>query len=396
MSKLNRYADLIESKKSEISAVLSEYETQSTIEYEIEHTISGLQESKRELENNQFIEAKLTVSTFFPLNLPLYSLLLFAIIPSAYAEKVFVRTPKVMSETFQRLIDIIELESWFPEIVMLDVERSFFLNSYASLSDVVLFTGRYENALVVEQACLSSLFIYNGSGINPLVVTSEANIGFAASKSYEMRVFNSGQDCAGPDAIFVDEVVIDEYIDLLTSEIKSKGSCSIGNIMKSSYLDDLRDYLWSNQSYIREKGSITGSRVEPYILVRKIKDLDSKYHEFFAPVFNIIVYSSIEEVNSVARKDSFIDKTMYVSVFGRNKMLEKSLEGKATVLIDKVVNDVEKSYKPYGGFGCKANYVAVCGERIARPLLISAEISNYFTSYSLLPADSVDSRELVK
>ena len=68
----------------------------------------------------------------------------------------------------------------------------------------MIFTGRYESAEEVDAQCPYGLFIFQGSGVNPVVVGPEANLSAEVlDHIVTSRAFNGGQDCAAPDAFLV-------------------------------------------------------------------------------------------------------------------------------------------------------------------------------------------------
>lgn len=88
--KASQLANLIKLKEEELINILLDYESYETIRYEIDHSIDCLRNIDIEL--NYLIAGKVnSICSFFPLNLPLYSLILFAIIPSFMSDKVFIR-----------------------------------------------------------------------------------------------------------------------------------------------------------------------------------------------------------------------------------------------------------------------------------------------------------------
>lgn len=212
--KSNKFADFIKSIKEELIEILLEYESYETAYHEIDRTLKCLYNIRTE--GKYLAHGNInSISAFFPLNLPLYSLMLFAVIPSFMAKNVFVRPPLLMQEILDKISKKLKISQYFPGIHILRTERRLFVDGYASVSDVIIFTGKFKNALYTKKRCPLSLFIYNGAGINPIVVSQDANPNIAAQKTLEMRVFNSGQDCAGPDAILVDEKILPIFLEKL-------------------------------------------------------------------------------------------------------------------------------------------------------------------------------------
>src|SRR5699024_11695698 len=81
-------------------------------------------------------------------------------------------------------------------------------------SELVVFTGAYENAERIRgQLDEDQLFLYFGSGVNPFVVGAEADLDTAVDDLLRIRMYNTGQDCFGPDLVLVDNKVADTFLE---------------------------------------------------------------------------------------------------------------------------------------------------------------------------------------
>ena len=383
--KCQKLLEVVDAKTTELLSALTEYESYETAEDEIWRSKDYLQNISEELK--WLTHGKVdSMCAFFPVNLPLYSLFLFAIVPGFMSGEVVIRVPLLMRSVAYRLMSILELEKIVPNIKVVDLERSLFVEAYVSNADIVLFTGRYSNALLVQAAC-RGLFIYNGAGINPFLITKSADINDAVHKSVEMRLFNSGQDCAGPDAFLVDEAIINSYKNNLVKMLgKVKiGSYSnpevrVGSLVKADHLKNLRTFLESKAENLEYGGKIDfeQSVVYPTVIVEDISVMThAQTMEFFAPVFYVLVYSNIQQVSKFFLSKHYKDYAMYVSIFGQTPPSLKIPN--STILRDKIVNDVERGYIPYGGRGKKANYIFSDNKYMYKPLQISKEIKDYIS-----------------
>lgn len=384
INRCSAFSQLIINKKPELIELLSAYETYSTSIDEIERSISTLRGAKDELLSIDRPLDGLSVTTFFPLNLPLYSLVLFAIMPSAFSDSLYVRPPEVMRKMLEKLWVFLDMAEFFPQISLKNVPRHIFLQLYAAESDVIIFTGKYENAIDIHNACPQSLMLYNGSGVNPMLVCEDADLTLAAEKSVEMRCFNSGQDCAGPDAIFVPSNHVDEFINKITKKIKSSEvvgdtknpETTIGPTIKQSYISSLKEWLKDRQQMIVYGGNIDEEKhlVQPTIIRSNvINQIGMDFHEFFAPVFYLLVYDDNDDLQKVLSSSAFSNRGMYISIFGNNPKIEKTLKS-VRILKNKIVNDVEQGNTEYGGYGKKANFTLYRGKKAVHPILISREI----------------------
>ncbi|MDZ7786505.1 MAG: aldehyde dehydrogenase family protein [Candidatus Saccharibacteria bacterium] len=382
-SKAEKLAELIKARETELQKLLQRYETRDAADDEIKRSIETLKGAERELSLLKKPLSNLRVSTFFPLNLPLYSLVLFGIMPSAFAQKVFIRPPEIMNDTLKQLWDLLEVSDFFPALSMKPSPRHLFIELYASDSDVVIFTGKYKNALDIHEKCPDSLLVYNGSGVNPFIVFENANVVLAAQKAVEMRCFNSGQDCAGPDAFFVHRDVSTIFINELQKNLENinVGSTedpktNVGPIMKNSYIQELERWIADEKPNILFGGKIDHKNkyIYPTIIKATVRENGNKdFHEFFAPFFYVVVFENEAELQEVVNKYNFNRRAMYVSYFGKNENITSNLDT-VKLLHNKIVNDVEKGNEEYGGYGKEANFLLFGDTFTVQPILISRDV----------------------
>lgn len=378
-----RLARRIEARSPDIIRLLTQYETHDAAEDEISRSIEALQNVNDELSAVQKPLSGLTISTFFPLNLPLYSLILFAVIPSIYTKNVFVRPPEVVGDILAQIYELLDIQELFPQISIKVAQRHVFVDLYASESDVIIFTGKYENALAIHKLCPYSLLVYNGSGVNPFIIFENADIDLAAKKAVEMRCFNSGQDCAGPDAFFVPESMKSEFIEKLKFNLKDmvvgdtkNPETTIGPTMKQSYVDELKEWMQTNKETILYGGEIDYENhlVHPTIALNSVKNYNEPtFHEFFAPFFYVLSYENNQDLSKILLSPGFTERAMYVSVFGDNPAIEKQLTF-VKILKNQIVNDVERGNEEYGGYGVKANFLLYGDQRIVQPILVGRDM----------------------
>ena len=284
------FSTKIREHEDELMKLLVSYETHNTAEDEITRSLEVLAGAEAELSPIKVPLENLTIATFFPLNLPLYSLILFGVMPSIFSKNVFIRPPQVMEEILARLWDILEIPKYFPEVSLKIAPRHIFVDLYASESDVIIFTGKYENALDIHKHCPYSLLLYNGSGVNPFLLFSNADVDLAAKKAVEMRCFNSGQDCAGPDAFIVPGSIREEFVKKLVYYLQeinvgntTDPSTNVGPTVKESYITELSRWLNQDHGKIIYGGKIDTKNhfVYPTIALEKIAERTTdSFHEF--------------------------------------------------------------------------------------------------------------------
>ena len=160
-----RLADVLSSEGGgRAKRILREIETAESVSYELEHSVETLRGFRDEFSNLSSPLRGLTVSTFFPLNQPLYHLVLMAIAPAAFANHVFVRVPEVLRDTLPCLVDELEIRDGPPKISFHLLPRHAFRQMYVADSDVIVFTGRFENAVALNAGFPRALMVFNGCG----------------------------------------------------------------------------------------------------------------------------------------------------------------------------------------------------------------------------------------
>ncbi len=360
--------------KEAITKILLEVESYETVEDEFFRSIDCLKNIEIE---KRFINLSKVryISAFFPVNLPLYSLIIFGFIPSLMAEKVFIKAPEVIALTIKKIKNI--LFEYDDTIYISKADRKTFIKAFVKHSDVILFTGRYQNVKEFEKKFFNKLIIYNGAGINPIIVNRNANINLACKKVIKARIFNSGQDCAGPDAILVHTDIYKKFVNLLKRELKKvkvgnykNKQVRVGRLLKPFYIDELEELFKKEEilfgGFIQKDKKI----IYPTIISKPLNEYGN-YKEFFSPIFWVSEFRTEEELKSYFETKKYREFAMRVSIFGD---IPKFKIPKSIILKNKIVMDIERGNLSYGGYGKKAQFVSYKGVRKIRPILISKEI----------------------
>lgn len=392
-------ADSISKQRNVLIEILTEIESLVVAEDEISRVtdlLYSLHENK-----TYFVHEKVSkVATFLPLNLPFYSLFLFALIPSYQSEYVVVRAPELLHTTLNKLAKAISLDKLYPNTLVKDIHREAFVQDECKTSDVVVFTGRYNNFLKIkDQLSKKTLFLYNGVGHNPVVVTPSANISLAAEKVAFLKTFNNGQDCAGADMVLVHKDIIGPFLDELKNCLYNvkvgpsyKDGSLIGPLAESSSLlstAEMLDRVQNSKGQIVFGGTLDFKKniVFPTVCHSHIKNFRN-YKELYSPVVLVSEYDSDDELSEYFHdpENRYTQEQMYVSVFGASNFVTSKVLG-TIVLKDLIIHDVERGTEEYGGYSYGASLVCKSGITICKPVLVPREIYNYL----LRPAESYSS-----
>lgn len=108
--------ELIEKREERIVDILTRYEPYSAARDEIERSLITLRGIEKEFSRVRSPRRVGAISTFFPINLPLYSLVLFAIAPSYFTNSLYMRTSEHITSVLSELAKELKLREVFPAI----------------------------------------------------------------------------------------------------------------------------------------------------------------------------------------------------------------------------------------------------------------------------------------
>jgi len=377
--RFSEFAKIIRSREAQLARYLRSIESQQVVDDEIAKSTDALLRSRHEVD--LFKTRVPSLASILPLNLPLYSLVLFGIIPTGIARNIFVRPPTALHSVFKELIDVLELELYFPQLHVFFGNKDAFVESYISTSDVVLFTGKPENAEKLQKSIRpDTLFLFSGRGVNPVVIEKDADLDAAVSSVTYLKTFNSGQDCAAPDCILVHSSVIDLFQEKLSrrlQDIKVGHYDNIDNVVgpliESEKLNQISQYLNDNRYNIKYGGGVDfhNKIVSPTII--RSNSLDrANFDELFAPIFCLSPFDDDDQLISYFSSDRYISNAMYVTLFGSSKYI--SAQKHSVLIRETTIHDIERGNDEYGGWSKGASYIRRHGVIRPKPLLISREI----------------------
>ncbi|MBI3337332.1 MAG: aldehyde dehydrogenase [Candidatus Staskawiczbacteria bacterium] len=339
-----------------------------------------------------FLEEPLaqSIASFLPLNLPLYSFVIFGAIPAYQSVSLTIRTPERMCEVFDELANVLSLKERYPNIHLFEGSRERFVSEHCKKASVVIFTGRRENFTRIQKACgTDTLLLYNGVGHNPLVITPSADMDLAVQKTLYVKLFNNGQDCAGPDNILVHSLVVEIYMEKLLAEL-SKVKCSasyadddvaVGPLFEISSLQHVVEMISNmrrQEAYIKYGGQVDllHNIVYPCVVRTTLKQLQN-FREMYAPIFLVTEYEHDRELALYFDDPSsqYQNSEMYISLFGESDYVA-SVKG-SIILKNCTIHDVEKGLYEFGGYSPGASQVSYHGVQISKPLLVPREIRNF-------------------
>jgi acyl-CoA reductase-like NAD-dependent aldehyde dehydrogenase/predicted nucleotidyltransferase len=373
---LDELSAIIARKSADIHQILSTYQTHIVTDYEIDRSIRTLAQLKLD---KTLVSHGVTgpIAVLLPSNLPLYSLIIFGLIPSLLSKAVFIRPNSILQEQniISQLYDCLDIERLFSSVQIINENHEGF-RKYISDANLVVFTGTPSNAMkILDKMKTESVLIINGSGHNPIVVTDTADIDAAVEGAVFLKGFNSGQDCAGPDAILVHADVAVEFTTKFQARFSSlkagvfrDPTTMIGPIQRYTELSKFSRMFHDNRVDIICGGTIDfrASIVAPTVIVRGIERYPN-YKETYGPVAFIHPYKKDTDLAHYFRDPDgqYNSNRMYVSVYGHSDYVSMKDDATAPgaagnigiVLHNQTIHDIEIGFRPYGGYSIGASCV---------------------------------------
>ncbi|MBD0742300.1 hypothetical protein BG418_12520 [Streptomyces sp. CBMA152] len=322
-------------------------------------------------------------AVFMPSNIPLYSYALYMLVASLYVDRISFRPSSQINSQMRRLHALLAPVHGLP-VELCDLSQRKFLTGPVREADLIVFTGDYANAEIIREGLADDqLFLFFGRGINPFVIAPDADLKRAAHDVARIRLYNSGQDCFGPDVVFAPQGRTEDFVNLLSTELTSLSfgqnsdpAADYGPIYYDSALVNCSDYLVRHLRHIRHGGHIDllSRKIEPTVLLWGFDD-KIPLAEMFAPVFNVVAYPSARRLRERLSSPYFSERALGAMVYGNDPETVDVLSKRHHTCVNHTLLEADDGNRPFGGFGLRANYLSYGGERHAEPLLISQAVA---------------------
>lgn len=378
-----QFADLLCAHKDSIFSILVHCETLKMAEDELRRCmdlLTQLDAQRDDLAN----EHDCVLSSFLPLNQPLYSFVLQVFIPSLIVKQVYYRPPASLKGIHAALLEVV-----YPaccNIELCAVTRKYFLDNYVKESNIVNFTGKYENVIgLIEELPDDIAVIYNGSAINPIVVGFDADIDLAVQGLIEARLYNSGQDCMAPACIFLDERISPSFLAALKKELSmvivgpnTDPDSLIGPMIEEQSIEDFKKVKNKYAANICWGGDVDENHryIYPTIFYFDSVTLENQ-SVYYAPYFWIMCYRSLDEVQNYLDSAYAERYAGYISLYGTSVQQRIWCSGKNALipLEDTTLFFEENGNQEFGGYGLGCGFVYENGIFDPHPLLLLREIN---------------------
>ncbi|OZM72896.1 hypothetical protein CFN78_11580 [Amycolatopsis antarctica] len=392
LARLEELVSLLRSRRSEVLELLTEVSNHKTAYGEIDATIAALEGAAAEV-GRYSPPAVDQVGVLMPSNIPLYSYALYLAIPSLYSKRVVFRPSRRIEDQTRKLHELLSGVHGLP-IVLDDGSQAEFMEGEGARSDVLVFTGTYKNAEKIRTSLRTDqLFLYFGQGVNPYIVGADANVGSAVDGLIRVRMLNSGQDCFGPDVVFVHTSISAQFCNLLCRRVDGlrygrfeDPTADYGEMFYLDAFDASLEYLRKNREHLAAGGEVNflNGHLRPTVLIRPAETKVTP-PELFAPIFNVVPFTSEEWLHTMLDHPFFEERAMAATVYGGMDDTVEILERRHTVSVNETLIDIDNGNAPFGGTGIRANYASIGKRRYAQPLLVSKAVAEH-----LSPAETVE------
>lgn len=378
---LERTIRFLKENPSPVMEILTEISLYRFALYELNAAISTLEGALHEVSTYRPPQLN-QMAVFMPSNVNFYSYVLYLLVPSLFVEEIHFRPSSQVKDQLIRLHQLLRDVHRLP-IEIQPISQRKFIKQHVSQADLIVFTGAYKNAEEIKlKLNKEQIYLFFGQGVNPFVVAPGADIELAVSDAIDIRLLNSGQDCMGPDVLFVHESHLPTFTEILTNKLDSlrfgyntDTEADWGPIYYDSTLELTSQYLHRHHSDIIRGGTVNfRSRiVEPTVLLRDIEE-DFEIVEFFSPVFNVVCYRDEGKLIDLLRSGFFMERALGASVYGKADEVVEVLKKRHTVTINETLLSIDDGNSPFGGYGPMANYISYNEKISFKPILVSQAV----------------------
>jgi acyl-coenzyme A synthetase/AMP-(fatty) acid ligase/acyl-CoA reductase-like NAD-dependent aldehyde dehydrogenase len=377
---------LLTERRAEVLRILTEVSNHRTASDEIDSAIEALEGAVAEV-IRYGPPAVDRISVLMPSNIPLYGYILYLVIPTLYSRSVVFRPSRSIAAQTTKLHELLSAEHGLPIVLDSSGQREF-MATHGPRSDVLVFTGTYDNAEQVRaELPRTTLFLFFGQGVNPFIVGADADLDAAVDGLIQVRMLNSGQDCFGPDVVFVDAAVSARFLNLLCRRVEAlrygrldDAGADYGPMFYQEAFESTLDYLRTRRELLAAGSQIDfmSAHLRPTVLIHPT-DTTFLPPELFAPVFNVVPFTNTEWLHGMLTHAYYAERAMAATVYGTMPDTVEKLRKRHTVSVDETLMAIESGNRPFGGKGIRANYAALGRKRHAEPLLLSKAIADHLS-----------------
>ncbi len=383
---VHRLIEFLQANEQQVLDLLTEHAGYAAAQSELHCAIKALQGAEQEVQRHVRGQVVDCIAVFMPSNMLLYFYVLYLIIPSLYSQRVLCRPSSHIVQQTERLHRLLLPVHRLPVSLQL-VSQRVFLEESLPQAQLVVFTGTYVNAEQVRHQLSpeKQTYVFFGQGVNPAVVGDQADVEQAVKDLISARMFNTGQDCMGPNVLFVCRKQAERFRECLHERLshlvfgpRDDPGADYNPIFYLSTLSTLSQYFTDNGQFIEFGGTIDFAKrkIAPTVLRGNLTQR-APVIEYFGPVFHVVEYA--DEASLISELDGgfYRDRAMGASVHG-SPALAEFLRGNHMVAVNQSLFDIENGNQPFGGYGQMANYVFHARRVKRSPILLSQVVGEHF------------------
>jgi acyl-CoA reductase-like NAD-dependent aldehyde dehydrogenase len=229
--------------------------------------------------------------------------------------------------------------------------------------DYIFFTGSVKVGTLVYQEAAKRLIpvTLELGGKNPVIVTQDADIKYAAKKIVWGKFFNAGQCCLAPDYVLVDATLQDLLVKAIQEQVLAfygqtpQESPDYARIVNEAHMLRLKNLLAASTN---AGAHVSGGNIDnatryfsPTILTNVSLQNPIMQEEIFGPILPIIPYAKLDEAISIINQKP---KPLALYIFSSSpKIQEKIVHNTSSggSCINNVLLHHNSPHLPFGGVG---------------------------------------------
>jgi len=180
----------------------------------------------------------------------------------------------------------------------------------------IAFTGSTATGKRVMAAAAERLtpVVLELGGKDAMIVAEDADLDKAAEAAVYGALTNAGQACVSVERVYVHEAIYDRFVDKVVKEVRDVkvggDDGHLGAMTSPSQVEIVRDHLQDAvqkgaKALTGGPAAITGSFIQPTVLVDVTPEMKVMKEETFGPVIPIVKVGSTEEAVTAANSTSF-------------------------------------------------------------------------------------------
>ncbi|WP_394827882.1 aldehyde dehydrogenase family protein [Pendulispora albinea] len=225
--------------------------------------------------------------------------------------------------------------------------------------DKLAFTGSPGTGRKVMAACAENLVpvIIEAGGKDALLVDLDADLDEAAEAAVWGGMANAGQTCIGVERVYVHERVYDAFVSKVIDRAKrvragSDAGAQIGPIAMPSQVDIIRRHIEGAlergaKAVVGGKDAISGSFVQPTVLVDVPEDCAAVREETFGPTLTVAKVRDMDEAVNLANGTRY---GLGATVFSKRRGLDLARRIRSGMAaVNAVISYAGMPALPFGG-----------------------------------------------